>query len=158
MVLQNFQFTLLPFLQKLMAAFVIKADRPLVRLHNRLELPMPFIIPKWQILMISLFYRHRSFLFRIWHSFFTILRLGCWDKTTPWKRTEQQLRSTLDTAGNAFSSSYLAKPSTLKFTEQKQAGEMVPIFRCQDQYFRSVSPVGRKCGSKAAILYPISWE
>lgn len=62
------------------------------RLHNQRNLLEPFIIPKWQILMISLFYRHCSFLFCIWHGSSAHSLLGCWDKTAPLKLKEQQLQ------------------------------------------------------------------
>lgn len=68
------------------------------RWHNRLELLEPFIIPEWQILMISFFHRHCSFLFLIWHGSSTLLLLGCRDKTTPLKLKERQLWDSLNAA------------------------------------------------------------
>lgn len=59
------------------------------RSHNQRNLPQPFIIPKWQVLMISLFYRHCSFLFCIWQGSPTRSLLGCPDKMAPLKLKEQ---------------------------------------------------------------------
>lgn len=71
------------------------------RLHNQRNLLEPFIIPKWQILMISLFYRHCSFLFHIWHGSSTCLLLGCRDKTAPVKLKERPLRYMQNVAGSS---------------------------------------------------------
>lgn len=75
------------------------------RLHNQRNLLEPFIIPKWQILMISLFYKHCSFLFHIWHGSSTRLLLGGGDKTGPLKSKEWQLQRTPKVAGDFCPSS-----------------------------------------------------
>lgn len=59
------------------------------RLHNQHNLPEPFIIPQWQVLMISLFCRHCSFLYCIWQGSPTRSLLGCPDKMAPLKLEEQ---------------------------------------------------------------------
>lgn len=89
MVLHNFQFMLLPFFAGIDGCHCYQSWQAPGRLHNQSNLPEPFIIPKRQVLMISLFHRHCSLLVCIWQGCPARWLLGCPDKMAPLKLKEQ---------------------------------------------------------------------